>query len=97
MSTIAAGAFYQNRHLKYVRLPSTLKRIEEGAFLFTPALLMIELPPSLEVIEPGCFLMGPGKFAEKAFSIYAFQNTAGYRYAVENGIPVHRLYATIID
>lgn len=95
--TVAAGAFYANRRLKMVQLPYTLKRIEANAFLFTNALPIISLPPYIAEIEPCAFLVGSGMFAEKQFAVYAFPNTVGYRYAVQNKIRVHPLYATVID
>lgn len=94
---IASGAFYQNSSLKHVKLPLTLEKIEAESFLFTKQLRFIELPPHLIEIEPGSFLVGQGMFAEKAFEIYAFPDSIGYRYAVENHIPVHDLYAIITD
>ncbi len=94
---IAADAFYANRQLEYVRLPMTLKVIEAGAFLFTGAMRIIELPPFLETIEPDSFLVGSGSFAEKPFEIYAFPDTLGYRYALDNHISVHPLHAIVTD
>ena len=95
--TISSGAFYSNEKLKYVRLPLTLKKIESGAFLFTSELHMIELPPGIDEIEPGSFLLANGPFAEKRFEIYAFQDSVGFRYAVENGIKVHPQFAIVYD
>ena len=93
--TIADSAFYANNNLKYVELPLTLQKIEHGAFLFTSSLPIINLPPHLKEIESGAFLMGSGPYAEKRFEIYAFPDTVGFRYAVENRIPVHPLYAIV--
>ncbi len=95
IKVIASGAFYQNSSLEYVSLPLTLEKIKTEAFLFTKQMRIIELPPYLKEIEQGSFLVGRGMFAEKAFEIYAFPNTVGYRYAEENQIPVHPLYAII--
>ncbi|MBO4288973.1 MAG: leucine-rich repeat domain-containing protein [Lachnospiraceae bacterium] len=95
--TISAAAFYSNRTLEYVRLPLTLKKIGSEAFLFTNAMRIIELPPSLEEISPDAFLVGSGPFAEKRFEIYAFPDTVGYRFAVQNRIPVHPLSAIVTD
>ncbi len=95
--TIGDCAFYANRKLERVTLPPTLRRIETGAFLFTSAMKIISLPPYLEEIESGVFLVGSGAFAEKAFMIYAFPDTVGYRYAQENGIMVSPLYAIVTD
>ena len=97
IETISADAFFANRTLEYVKLPLTLKSIEADAFLFTDSMRFIELPPSLESIAPGCFLVGTGPFAEKYFEIYAFPNTPGYRYALENKITVHPLLAIVTD
>lgn len=97
IKTISCGAFYSNRQLEYVRLPLTLKKIETEAFLFTNSLRIIELPPYLEEIEPCCFLVSSGRFAEKQFDIYAFPDSVGYRYASENNIRVHPLYAIVTD
>lgn len=94
---IADSAFYCNRALKYVRLPRTLRKIEKSAFLFTDALRMIELPPGLKEIENNAFLVGQGFRAEKQFTIFAFPDTEGYRYAQKNGIRVSPLYFTITD
>lgn len=93
IKTISCGAFYLNQKLRQVRLPLSLEKIESEAFLFTRSLPMIELPPFLREIEPDCFLIG----MEKRFEIYAFPNTVGYRYALENRIPVHPLYAIVTD
>lgn len=59
------------------------------SFLFTKQMRCIELPPYIKEIEQYGFLVGRGIFAEKVFDIYAFPNTVGYSYAVENQIPVH--------
>lgn len=95
--TIADSAFYANSNLKYVSLPQTLRRIEHGAFLFTSSLPFIELPPYLKEIEQNAFLLGTGPFSEKRFEIYAFPETLGYQYAIENKIPVHPLYGIVTD
>ena len=94
---IASAAFYQNPSLEYVKLPLTLEKIEADSFLFTSQLKIIELPPYIKEIEPYSFLMGKGAFAEKPFVIFAFPDTVGYLYAVENQIPVHPLYAIVTD
>lgn len=94
---ISDSAFYCNRALKYVRLPHTLQKIEKSAFLFTDALKMIELPPYLKEIEDNAFLVGKGFRAEKQFTIFAFPDTEGYRYAQKNGICVSPLYFTVTD
>ena len=86
IKVIASAAFYQNPTLEYVKLPLTLEKIEADSFLFTSQLKIIELPPYIKEIEPYSFLMGKGAFAEKPFEIYAFPNTVGYLYAVENQI-----------
>lgn len=97
IKVISSGAFYQNTSLEYVKLPVTLEKIESGSFLFTDRLKMIELPPDIKEIEPGSFLVGRGLRAEKEFNIYAFPDSVGYRYAVENQIPVQPLYAIVTD
>ncbi|MBQ6594428.1 MAG: leucine-rich repeat domain-containing protein [Clostridia bacterium] len=97
IKVIASGAFYQNASLEYVRLPLTLEKIERGSFLFASNMRIIELPPYIKEIEQQSFLLGQGAHAEKPFAIYAFPNTVGYRYAVENHIPVHPLYAIVTD
>lgn len=94
---ISDSAFYCNRALKYVRLPGTLQKIEESAFLFTDSLRMIELPPCLKEIEDNAFLVGRGFRAEKQFTIFAFPDTEGYRYAQKHGIRVSPLYFTVTD
>ena len=94
---IAEAAFYQNSCLEYVALPDTLKKIESAAFLYTNSLPIIELPPYLEEIEQDAFLVGSGPAAEKRFEIYAFPNSAGYRYAEEYNIKVNPLYFVLRD
>ena len=94
---IASGAFFQNGHLKYVRLPISLEKIETEAFLFTPLMKMIELPPKLKEIAPDSFLLIQGPAAEKPFTIYAFPDSVGYKYAVENKIPVRPLFTIATD
>ena len=89
--------YFKNTSLEYVKLPVTLEKIESGSFLFTDRLKMIELPPDIKEIEPGSFLVGRGLRAEKEFNIYAFPDSVGYRYAVENQIPVQPLYAIVTD
>ena len=93
IKTISSAAFYMNRKLSQVRLPPSLERIESEAFLFTGALPIIVLPPTLREIGENCFLLG----REKRFMIYAFPDTAAYRYAVAHRIPVHPLYAIVTD
>lgn len=94
---VASGAFFTNRLLRFVQLPITLEKIEAEAFLFTSSLPAISLPPGLKEIEPNSFLLGRGGFAEKRFEIYAFPDSVGYRYALDNGIPVHPLSVILTD
>ena len=92
---IGSSAFYSNNTLEIVKLPMTVRTIEDSAFLFTRSLHIIELPPFIEEISDNAFLVGKPPFQEKHFEIYAFPNTYAYQYAEKNQIPVNPLYGII--
>lgn len=95
--TIANAAFNKNQNLKTVELPRSLERIEAGAFLFADALQYLSIPPSVKSIDSSAFFLNKLQMAQRNFKLYCFENTYGYEYAVEQGIPVEKLYAYAAD
>ena len=85
---IGVNAFTHSFKLKSVKLPNTLRAVYGQAFMNCPELKSVTIPKNVSTIEERAFGYAIGEEnIEKLsdFTIYCYEDTAGHRYALDNG------------
>ncbi len=95
VTSIGDYAFSKNYYLMGVRIPATVKTIGEGAFFYCYNMSTITIPDTVESIGEKAFGFNRRKFdpdtctytyrADPTFTVYASENSAGARFATDNG------------
>ena len=104
VTSIGDYAFSKNYYLTAVEIPATVKSIGEGAFFYCYNLSTVTIPDTVESIGEKAFGFNRRKFdtetctytyrADPAFTVYASENSAGAKFAKENGyeLNINELY-----
>lgn len=100
VTAIGDYAFSKNYSLIGVRIPATVKVIGEGAFFYCYNMSTVTIPDTVESIGEKAFGFNRRKFdpdtctytyrADPTFTVYASQNSAGAKFATDNGYELNQ-------
>ena len=97
VTVIDESAFYGCKTLTDVTIPEGVTTIGEDAFCGCTALLSVKIPKSVTAIGSHAFGYNESYTKTAGFKVYCYKNSAGEKYANDNGFICETVSVTTID
>ena len=97
VTVIDESAFYGCKVLTDVTIPEGITTIGEDAFCGCTALLSVKIPKSVTAIGGHAFGYNESYTKAAGFKVYCYKNSAGEKYANDNGFICEPVSVTTID
>ena len=97
VTVIDESAFYGCKTLTDVTIPEGVTTIGEDAFCGCTALLSVKIPESVTAIDSHAFGYNESYTKIAGFKVYCYKNSAGEKYANDNGFICEPVAVTTVD
>ena len=97
VTVIDESAFYGCKTLTAVAIPEGVTTIGEEAFCDCTALLSVKIPKSVTAIGDHAFGYNESYTKTAGFKVYCYKNSAGEKYANDNGFICETVSVTTVD